>query len=311
MKKTAKYTDFDLFEFLDKYDIEYTETGRNIGSGYIGINPCPNCGAENNHFGINRMSKSGNCFVCGKYISLPEFIKLKLNITWSETYNIIRNFSSEIIEIEYRTANNNVQFPTNIKSTPIKMAVKYLKKRGFNAEFIHNEYHLAYTGGDSFLKTKETTSNFNYRIIAPIIMNNKLVSYIGRDYTEQRSPKYMQPLIESCITTPKNSIYNYDALKQHDNCIIVEGITDMWKLGGKTIAVMGKVVTTEQIAFLAEKQINTATILFDEGGRPEAETLAYNLTGIVSQVKIAELEGGDPGDLDSIEAITIRTQLLN
>lgn len=311
-KKTiSTYQDFDIVRFLQDNNIPFSEGGRNVGRDWLGIEVCPFCGADNNHCGINQQTKSFNCFVCGKTGLLPLFIHETLNLSWNEVYKKINEYSDQVQEITFRESGDKVIFPKPITEEMPKLANQYLEKRGFDPEFLHNEYNLKYTLGDAFLKVGKDYSNFSYRIIIPIYMNNILVSYTGRDYTGHREPRYMNPLLDACIIPPTSAIYGYDNIKKGGKAIFVEGYTDAWKMRGETVSTGGKVITKEQIRYIAEKDLELAVILFDEDAEKEADKFANNLTGVVKRIIVSTLEGvKDPGMLCYAEATLIRTKLL-
>lgn len=307
------FQDFDLIQFLQDYHIGYSETGKNIGRDWIGIEECPYCGALNNHLGININSKAFKCHVCGKKGWLLKFICIQLKVSFDQAKSIAKRYLTEPREIPYRERGKKVTFPKPMTLDMPKMAKQYLKRRGFNPQYLQEEYNLQFTTDSSYLTAGDTSSNFSYRIIIPIMMNYELVSYTARDYTEQREPRYRNPLIDTCVIPPASAIYNYDSLKQRGKAIIVEGIFDAWKLGGETVSVNGKVVTKEQVRYLSEKRLEKAFVLFDDEKEDlkQAEDFANSLSGVVDNVEIVFLNsGGDPGELSSEEAIKVRMELL-
>lgn len=75
--------DWNLFEFLDDCEVDYSFSGKNIGKDFIGINPCIFCNDSRRHFAIHKEQKYGKCFKCGgragplKLISYYKRMKLK------------------------------------------------------------------------------------------------------------------------------------------------------------------------------------------------------------------------------------------
>jgi hypothetical protein len=65
---------YDIFQLLDECEVDYTMEGKNIGNGFIGISPCPNCGDNRNHCAIHVDKKFMTCFICKYYLSLPYLI---------------------------------------------------------------------------------------------------------------------------------------------------------------------------------------------------------------------------------------------
>ena len=139
-------------------------------------------------------------------------------------------------------------------------------------------------------------------------MFNELVSYTARDFTGKREPKYKHPFLEATIIPPSSCIYNIDTVK--DKCIILEGGTDVWRMGDETISLQGIETTKEQVRYLSEAGIKKAVIMFDSGKDDKARKLGYALSSVIPEIKIASLDSGDPGELSEEDAIKIKHELL-
>lgn len=307
-KKSVKFQDFDLIGFLEDYDIDYQERTKNVGTGWVGISECPFCGAGGYHFGINIQSKGFTCWVCrpNKKGGLPVLISELLNIPKKETIPIIKQYSSRILDFEIRETGKEVIIPSKLHPI-LDEPWKYLKRRNFTEETI-KKYGLQETGIYSKIKINEHEQNFKFRIFIPIIMNNELVSYTARDYTGEQEPKYKHPVLEAVKIPPSSCIYNIDSVK--DRALILEGPTDVWRMGEETISMQGIRVTKEQIRFIAEKNLKRAVVLFDENAEEAAMDLSNQLRGLVDDLQVAFLEEGDPADLSNTEAIKIKRRLL-
>jgi len=306
-KTSYKYQQFDIFKFLDKYDITYRESGKNVGSQWIGLEECPFCGIHGNHFGINIQSKGYSCWGCGEKGTPVTLVKELLKTTIGDAVRIINEFYDGELEFEIKETGNVVIMPSNVMDL-MQSGGKYLKQRNFDPLFIRDKYKIQQTSHHSILEHNGQKSDFSYRLIIPIIMHNRIVAYTGRDYTGKRNPKYRHVFIEACIIPPSSCLYNIDSVK--DKCIIVEGMTDVWRLGDGAISLQGIQHTKEQIRYLAESNLKKIVILFDSGKEKEATKLAKILTGVIRKVQVAYLPEGDPGDLSDIEALKIKHQLI-
>ena len=89
--------ELDLLEFLDELDIPYETAGKNIGPGWVSINPCPNkhCQDDRNHFGINIGNKSINCWICGYSGTLIKFLMVHFDIDQDQAENLIKSHMEE------------------------------------------------------------------------------------------------------------------------------------------------------------------------------------------------------------------------
>lgn len=308
-KKSTKFQDFDLITFLEDYEIPYKEQVKNVGTGWVGLSECPFCGAGGYHFGVNIQSKGFSCWVCGENKGgLPRLISGILDIPRKEVSPIIKKYGAEILDFKLRETRERVILPSNIE--PLKKHAKnYLNKRNFDNLIIKN-YNLQETGTFSTLKIPETQieQDFKFRIFIPIIMNGELVSFTTRDYTEEQSPKYKHPVLEAVRIPPSSCLYNIDSVKKR--AVILEGPTDVWRMGQATTSIQGKILTKEQIRMLAEKRLERLVILFDENAEEQASAAARQLSGLADDIRIAQLDHGDPGELSTVEAIRTKRELL-
>lgn len=306
-KHSIKFQDFDIIAFLDDYDIGYTQTGKNVGNNWIGLETCPFCGASGWHFGVNMQSKGFACWVCpeGKG-GLPKLIEHLLNIPKREVYEILNKYSGKILDYTIRESGTKLILPSKLKPLG-RQALKYLKNRNYNHEII-KKYHLQETGNFSEVTIGEHVQDFKYRIFIPFYVKRELVTYTARDYTNVREPKYRHPVLEAAIIPPASCIYNIDKVKER--AIILEGPTDVWRMGDNTLSIQGKTATKEQIRLLAELRLKKLIILLDAEAANEADALANSLYGCADSVQVAYLEKGDPGELDEIDVIKIKHKLL-
>ncbi len=307
-KTSTKYQDFDIFSFLEKYDIDFKERGKNIGSGWFALEECPLCGVGGYHFGINRQSKGWHCWGCGQKGHAPILVKYLLNCESKEAWKIVQEFTDGYLEFDIRETGERVILPFGIEEIG-EDARYYLQKiRKFNADQIIKQFKLQQTNFRSKLEHAGFVSDFRWRIYIPIFMNKKLVSYTARDYTGQRDPRYQHPFLEACIVPPSSCIYNIDTVS--DKCIILEGPTDVWRMGPETVSVQGIETTKEQIRYFAQKGIKKAWVMFDAGKRDKAEKVAIELDNYIPKVKMVNLDYGDPGELTDAEAMKIKYHLF-
>jgi len=307
MTNKNTFQQFDILKFFDQYGINYTERGKNIGTDWVGIDECPFCGIGGNHFDINLQSKGFSCWGCGEKGSAPVLIRELLKVSFGEAYSIINNFYDGELEFTIRETGEKVVLPSGITEL-MKSGGDYLRSRNYNPFLIRDKYKVQQTGTNSILKHNGMKSIFRNRLIIPIYMQRQLVGYTGRDYTNKQEPKYKHVFLEACILPPSSCLYNIDTVK--DKAIFVEGPTDSWRMGDRTVSLQGIKVTKEQIRLISDCNLKLAVILFDAGKEKEATKLATTLTGFVKKVQVAHLPKGDPGELSDIEALKIKHQLI-
>jgi len=309
-KRTSDYSTFNVIAFLDSIGVSYRTSGKNISNGWVGVESCPFCGGGGFHFAIKLQSNTGNCWLCGNTGNTVKIVGLLGNVNWPEAKKIIEKYSSDTVDWAVLSdyTGESVIFPDGILPTMNRKCRKYLESRRYNPDAIKEQFKVKCTENYSTLYLDGREWDFSERIICPVFMNRQIQCYVARDYTGEASPKYMNSPIVASIRKPHSCIYNYDTLK--GKIILVEGVTDVWRLGAKVGALLGITFTNHQIRALAEKDISEVTVLFDDGAYKRANELATALTSVIPSVRTAVIEEDDPGSMDQVSALKMKYELI-
>lgn len=281
--------------------------------GWIQIQ-CPYCisptTGQKKHGGFNLKEKYYNCRKCG-WKPLTTILSSLLNTSVRQTKILLKKYKGEIISIDEQE--EIVKHPFCLPDYCTEMNYRhrqYLEKRKFNSWELEREWGLLGTNHHG---------DYKLRVIAPIYLDGKMVSYQGRDITNKSPMRYKACKINTEIIHHKHIVYGFDKLQEtrhKDRCIIVEGITGAWRLGAGTVATFGIGFTQQQALFLAKRQIKMSFIMYDpeEKAQEQAELLSHLLSGFGMEVKIIDIskEGfEDPGELSDEKARLISKQLLS
>lgn len=265
--------EFDIINFLEENNIDFATEGKNIGTGWIGVNSCPNCGDSKYHWGINIQRKYGKCWVCGHYKSLENIIANILSISRKRAIvHILEN--SGITEDDIELQIDNIINPEKFKpkTQEIKSIVNIPKGipvyKLFNKNEAVKEFCLKkkITYGISIL-TKlliATTGEHKGRLIIPIYYNKQLVAYQARSLVE----RYFKN-----VGLVKHYLYQYSMIKKHSRIILVEGYTD-WvstfsflnsfrKRKYSLTTPFSKLITEEQLSLLERKEPKEVIFMLD------------------------------------------------
>ena len=301
----------DIESIYQDFSIEYVTEGQHKHGrpGWINT-PCPWCtGTEGYHLGFN---KSGNfffCWRCGWHPDIDTLSKL-LHMTWKESKEIAKKYGHHI-----KRASKDQETNIRIKAhrlpseiTPLQEAhVRYLTKRKFDPDLLVKLWHLVATGPISSLDHL----SYKHRIVIPYIWNGKQVSFDARDITNKQLSKYKACPKDRELIPHKDILYG----KQEDwkdTGIIVEGPTDVWRLGTASSAVSGISYTPKQLKLIG-KTFKRVAVIFDG-----QETQALNQANrLVSELKSyfrtdafrMDIKG-DPGDMDQSEADYLVKQII-
>lgn len=303
---------FDILKYLEEHDIDVHREGeKNVSRGWIGFNcPFPTCNDPSWHCGFNLEGNNFFCFHCGNKGSVYDLI-MEIDSCNQEEARKIATFFWKGND-DFASASkfddcfgspplqSTIALPKECSSEFPRLHWNYLKKRKFNPEKLIHEYRL---------KSCHTVGDYKYRIIIPCFLNNKLVTFTSLDVTGKQSVKYKHLSKSESVIPPKNLLYNIDSVKVGSGVIITEGVTDVWRVGGSTVATFGKTFTKTQINLLANKKLKRAIVAFDSDCHDKGEELGVYLSGFISDVRVVFIESGDPDTLDEESLFELRGML--
>ena len=285
---------FNSKQFCADYNIEIARSGKHFRPGWVNIS-CPFChGHAGYHGGFNISKGYYNCHRCGAH-PLTKVIVVLTGANYNIAKDIIKKYSLISTAVSQQESKINILsqivFPSDTQPLTSR-AKKYLTSRNYDPDKLAQTWGLLSTGHTGFYK---------HRILAPIYQQ-QLVSYQCRDITGKHPQKYLACHQEEEIISHQHCIYGID-LATNRRCIVVEGVTDVWRLGPGAIATFG-ISFTKQQAKLIAMNFNKIFIMFDSESQAQekAEELGFlvgsafnnpveviNLPFLVSEI--------DPGNL--------------
>lgn len=282
----------NIKQYLEDKGIEYKTAGhKNVTRGWINIQcPFSHCGDKTNHMGINLASGGWNCWICNSsHHDIAFLIKELEKCTLPKAISIVKKYDDGTVykEEKIRTS-SEVWIPTGIVNHWPDEHLEYLHDRKFS-ESIIELYRLKPIGKNG---------HYNHRILVPFFINNKIVSWQAADVIRLESGRipYLDCPPEKSIIPVHHCLYNYDSLTD-DKAIIVEGVTDVWRLGKSSIATCTKNFTREQILLLKKKNIKSVFVIYDSDATESAKNLSIILSGVFNHSEYIQLTKGDPADL--------------
>ena len=226
---------------------------------------CPFHNDTNPSLRISKKSGLYHCFSCGSSGNLFSLTKVLLKTSlykllgieadilsnyWLQ--NINKKYIREKAKIDVEMIISDGKLYSITASSDIRI-LQYLKYRKISFDFV-KQYNIQYT---FFCKINETI--FKDRLIIPIIVNNKIVSYEGRTFTKA-NPKVLYPRNSNV-----SSLFNIDNLKYNEPLFLVEGIMDLaplFNLGYRNITcTFGSNIKQEQLQQL--KQFSEIIVIPD------------------------------------------------
>jgi DNA primase len=255
------------------------------------IYKCFGCGKSGNAIGFIMEHEKYT------YVEALKWIAARYNIQIEETVTSPEVKQQQQLADSLYVLNAFAQkhFSKNLMETEegISVALSYLKHRGFREEIldkfqigynlevrddltkalISNQFNLEYAqkAGLIVVRNENTIDNYRGRIIFPIHNHSgKIIGFGARIIkSNEKAPKY--------INTPENEIYvkskilygTYfarQAINKYDECLLVEGYTDVVSLHQagieNVVASGGTSLTIDQLR-LIRKHTNNLTIIYD------------------------------------------------
>lgn len=294
---------FNALEFFQDNNIPYLSEGhKHCRPDWIQIK-CPFCiGTDGWHLGFDLINGWFNCWRCGPHRVWDVVLEL-VDGDISETRRVVGAYHSKLIERTriHKKRNAVTELPPSLRPLT-KYARQYLKKRHFNPDL------LALMWG---LQSTDQFSSLKFRIFIPIYYQFQVVNWQCRDITEKSKLKYIAQSLDKAMLNNKEVLYGLEQAPTNETCLIVEGVTDVWRLGPGAIATFGIKYTRAQVALLL-KSFKSFNILFDSDSQAQiqARKLAYDLSAFGGKVKLLTLETGDPGDMPQKEADTLIRSII-
>ena len=301
---------FDVKEYLDARGVFHNdEPGKNIQEGWIAIN-CLWCDDPSTHLGIDLNNKGINCWRCPTKGTVIKLIMKIDRCSFDSALLQLEKFSHISASIKTRSSR-----PEQMPEVPIKVELPPLSQNELLQ--IHHDYLLS-RNFDPFRIFKKYRLNcmgpvgeFIFRLIIPFYEKGRLVTYTTRDVTNKSKIPYIHCDKKSSILHPKDTLYNIDTVE--DTAVVVEGVTDVWRMGDGVIATMGDKWTAIQARLLAKRRgVKRCFILYDteEEAQENAKRLAFYLSTSIQDVNLLELNQGDPGALSPDDAKSIRKEIF-
>jgi len=291
---------FDVITFLQDYNIDYQTKGKNVSEGWVEIN-CPFCNDPSKHCGINLDSSLFHCWRCGEKGDFVKLAKEVLQYSYREIRDILKEYDyyqdeDSKDDLVRTKRGGKLLLPkrlVSMKENDHKLIRDYLKSRNYDPDYLYGTYKLMRV--EPF-----HIGNWKFRLMIPVIVEGEVVTMLGMDVVRKckEIPKYKNLPNDSSLIPTKNCLYNIDSVKKGGHCIIVEGVTDVWRLGEGSVALFGKQITTEQIKLLKQKALSRIVVMLDPDAEQQGREIADVLANIVNvPTQMILLDKKDPSEL--------------
>ncbi len=244
----------------------------------------PRCDDTTNHLWINIEKGAFHCWKCGWSGRISSNEKI-LRFLKNKRTNNKNEKSAEEKEDKNLYDNEYTDLGTLPKT---HMAIKYLEKRGITINVCKQ------VGGSYCYR-----GFLSGRIVFPVKIGETLVCLQGRT-VYGREPKYLT------LGKKKLALFGTKMLSEYDSFVILlEGIFDALKVPDCGVAILGKMLSEEQVRILSTLlMVRTIFIMFDADAKSYTEAAVNRLRNYF-QVTPIYLRKGDPGDLSKHEILQL------
>jgi len=289
---------------------------RHTGRGDQLYADCPFCGKENNHFSVGLDNGLFKCYICGNgrgkaggnYKELVSRIshipynkvdeQLIEGIRATSLWDITDVPPSHVIAtaVSFKEVKGTVSISTQ-EEPLVRKALEYLKGRGIPT---WRSFNLGVRVG--------TSGRYFGRVLIPIYFKGEVINFVARNILDRPDVlRYTGPSLYDGWTPKSECIFNYDAIQEGDEILIVEGIFDALPLFDdlNVIALLGKSLSDKQLYHILTLKPAKVTIILDGDvvsefvRTPEysVKKLASRFYGFVPHVRYNTMPSGiDPSD---------------
>lgn len=293
---------FDAISFFQAYGIEYrTEGHKHCRPGWVQIE-CPFCfGNPGYHLGYELSNGWWNCWRCGYHRTWDVLVEILGSRRLAK--DALRAFQTiGKIAQNKPVRSKKLELPVGLQQLT-KRARKYLESRNFNPDLLEEFWKLKSTGN---------IGQYKFRIYIPIYLNGQVVTWQCRDITGKSNLRYLGQSRSKEILNNKETLYGIDSCSGN-SCVVVEGVTDVWRFGPGAVATFGIKYKPAQVAMMLHnfKRLHIFFDPPDPQAQIQAEKLASTLSKYGKEVILWNANCKlDPGDMSQDDADAFMREAL-
>lgn len=292
-------------DILDELKIPYKTQGQHHHAtrGWLQID-CPFCSPDTLSYrmGINVDYLYCNCWHCGGH-RIHETLKSAVGNSFTlqsllRKLDPVRSISASSPE---GFTGKELHVPKAVKKMT-KHHRRYLEKRGFNPREIEKMWGVQGIG---------THTKFPWSLWIPIHYRGQVVSWVTR--TIQDDPgdsRYKFATVSESVYEPHSLLYGQDYVR--NTIIVVEGPTDVWRIGPGAVALMGTGVAASKFQKISQYPRRIICLDSDGPGQRVAKSLISQLSVFPGETINGTLvTGKDPASAHQDEINELRRLLYD
>ena len=183
---------------------------------------------------------------------------------------------------------------------------QFLRDRDFNPDRIEKVWGIEGLGMEGHYKSNGKRIPLKWRLYIPIETAGVVSSWTTRTISHDPDTcRYISAPPDHERINHKQLLYGEDYAGQ--SIIIVEGPTDVWRIGPGAVATFGTRPTAAQIIRMG--RYIERYVLFDHGAERYSQALVEALSAFPGKTHVIELDADDPGSMTSKELRQVRNLL--
>lgn len=288
-------------EVLDEYRIRYQTEGKYARSGWIQFH-CPFCsgGKDPNkpYAGYNIAFNYVNCWRCGPH-RVGDTIQELTGLSWRDVKSILSNLETERAPRKTsKVRRGKLDLPKKVG--PMLPAHKqYLRDRGFDPAVIERLWNVQGIG---------MAKNLAWRLFIPIYYCGEVCSWTTRTISETRPDRYISASEGQEVYSHKDLLYGLDYCRH--TVVVVEGPTDVWRVGPGAVATLGTGWSRRQLNLLSRFTRRVVCYDNEPAGQRRANELCDLLAVFPGETHNVRLDAKDPGSASKKEIRQLRKMFL-
>lgn len=287
-------------EFLDQFRVRYVTEGKYASHGWLNFD-CPFCdgGSDPNkpYCGYNISGNYVNCWRCGAH-SIAQTMKTLSGLGWKEVKELAGKIEVDRSLI-YTPLRGKLEYPEGVGPL-LKTHRKYLKGRGFDPDELAQLWGIQGIG---------LAPKLAWRIFIPIIQDGQVVSWTTRKASDNASSsRYVSAPPGKEILSAKECLYGIDYARHA--VVVVEGPTDVWRIGPGAVAVLGTGIKPTQLERLSKFLLRVVCFDSEPAGQRRANRLSDALSAFPGSTFNVVLDADDPGSASEREIRRLRKAYL-
>jgi hypothetical protein len=286
-----------FIDLLKQNNIDYRKGGEHhhVTANWIGFD-CPFCSPGSGRFRMGYSLLRGNCscWTCG-FHHITKVISALLDVPYGKAKEI--SGSIDRIRIRHKPTRNKVRLPTGLGPL-LPVHKSYLTSRGFEPTILQMFWKIGGIG---------LASDLAWRIWIPIINDGRTVTWTTRSLGDVY-PRYINARPEWEELSSRSLLYGEDYARHA--IVIVEGPTDVWRIGPGAVATMGLAYSTSQILRMSKYPMRVVCFDNEPEAQKRAKKLCRQLGSFPGKTHRLQLEAKDPGEASLEEVDYIRERFL-